>query len=174
MRTKKKIAALLVDSLDDDGYLAQDLGELARLLPAELEISIADLESALAYVQQLDPPGVGARNLRECLSIQLLALSDTTPLREEALKLVNEHLESVAAKNFPLLRKVLGCDDACLQSIYQLITQLNPKPGDNFNATTARYVIPDVIVTKSDKGWAVQLNPDSVPVYTLTIYMPAS
>lgn len=160
---KKKITELLVDSLDDDGYLTQDLEELAKLLPAELEISTTDLKSALAYIQQLDPPGVGARNLRECLSIQLSALPDTTPLRTEALKLVNEHLESVAAKNFPLLRKVLGCDEACLQSVYQLITQLNPKPGDDFSATTARYVIPDVIVTKSVKGWVAQLNSDSAP-----------
>lgn len=160
---KKKITELLVDSLDDDGYLTQDLEELAKLLPAELEISTTDLKSALAYIQQLDPPGVGARNLRECLSIQLSALPDTTPLRTEALKLVNEHLESVAAKNFPLLRKVLGCNEACLQSVYQLITQLNPKPGDDFSATTARYVIPDVIVTKSVKGWVAQLNSDSAP-----------
>ncbi|ABI60520.1 RNA polymerase factor sigma-54 [Nitrosomonas eutropha] len=160
---KKKITALLVDSLDDNGYFTQDLEELAKLLPVELEIDITDLKSALAYIQQLDPPGVGARNLRECLSIQLSALPDATPLRTEALKLVNEHLESVAAKNFPLLRKVLGCDETCLQSVYQLITQLNPKPGDDFNATTARYVIPDVIVTKSAKGWVAQLNSDSVP-----------
>lgn len=160
---KKKIIELLVDCLDDDGYFTQDMEELARLLPAELNISIADLESALTCIQQLDPPGVGARNLQECLSIQLSALPDTTPLREETLKLVNAHLESVAAKNFTLLRKVLNCDEACLQSIYRLITQLNPKPGDNFNATTARYVTPDVIVIKSDNGWEVQLNPDAAP-----------
>ncbi|MCC6917357.1 RNA polymerase factor sigma-54 [Nitrosomonas sp.] len=160
---KKKIAELLVDSLDDDGYLSQDLGELAGLLPAELEISVDDLESALDYVQQLDPPGVGARNLRECLSLQLLALPDNTPLRDEALKLVNTHLENFAAKNFPLLRRVLGCNEACLQSIYQLVTQLNPKPGDDFNVTTARHVIPDVIVARSDNSWVVQLNSGSVP-----------
>lgn len=160
---KKKIAEFLVDSLNDDGYLSQDLDELAELLPAELEISVNDLESALSYVQQLDPPGVGARNLRECLSLQLSALPDNVPLRDEALKLINEHLESFAAKNFPLLRRVLGCNEACLQSIYQLVTQLNPKPGDDFNATTARHVIPDVLVARSDNGWVVQLNTDSAP-----------
>jgi len=131
----KKIAELLVDSLNDDGYLSQDLDELAELLPPELEISTADLESALDYIQQLDPPGVGARNLQECLSLQLKALPGNTPLRDEALKLVNGHLESFAAKNFQLLKKVLDCNETCLQSIYQLITQLNPKPGDDFNTT---------------------------------------
>jgi len=159
----KKIAELLVDSLNDDGYLSQDLDELAELLPPELEISTADLESALDYIQQLDPPGVGARNLQECLSLQLKALPGNTPLRDEALKLVNGHLESFAAKNFQLLKKVLDCNETCLQSIYQLITQLNPKPGDDFNTTTARHVIPDVIVTRSDNGWGVRLNSDSVP-----------
>ena len=159
----KKIAELLVDSLNDDGYLAQDLDELAGLLPPALGISTADLESALDYIQQLDPSGVGARNLQECLSLQLAALPDNTPLRDKALKLVNEHLESFAAKNFQLLKKVLDCNEACLQSIYQLITRLNPRPGDDFNATTARHVIPDVIVTKSDSGWGVRLNSDSVP-----------
>lgn len=159
----KKIAELLVDSLNDDGYLSQDLDELAGLLPPELEISTADLESALDYIQQLDPPGVGARNLQECLSLQLKALPDNTPLRDEALKLVNGHLESFAAKNFQLLKKVLDCNETCLQSIYQLITQLNPKPGDVFNTTTARHVISDVIVTRSDSGWGVRLNSDSIP-----------
>ncbi len=160
---KKKIIELLVDCLDDDGYFSQDIEELARLLPAELSISVADLESALTCIQQLDPPGVGARDLRECLFIQLSALPVTTPLREEALKLVNEHLEAIAAKNFSLLKKILDCDEARLQSIYQLITQLDPKPGDNFNVTTADYVTPDVIAIKSEKGWMAQLNPGSAP-----------
>lgn len=160
---KKKIIELLVDCLDDDGYFSQDIEELARLLPAELSISVADLESALTCIQQLDPPGVGARDLRECLFIQLSALPVTTPLREEALKLVNEHLEAIAAKNFSLLKKVLDCDETRLQSIYQLITQLDPKPGDNFNVTTADYVTPDVIAIKSEKGWMAQLNPGSAP-----------
>lgn len=160
---RKKIAGLLVDSLNDDGYLSQDLGELAELLPPELEINTTDLEAALEYIQQLDPPGVGARSLQECLLLQLQALPDDTPLREDALTVVNKHLESFAAKNFQLLRKALGCNEADLQSIYQLITRLNPKPGDEFNATTARHVIPDVIVSKLDSSWVVQLNPDSFP-----------
>ena len=159
----KKIAGLLVDSLNDDGYLCQDLDELAGLLPPELEISTEDLKLALNYIQQLDPPGIGARNLQECLSLQLAALPDNTPLRDKALKLVNEHLESFAAKNFQLLKKVLDCNEACLQSIYQLITRLNPRPGDDFNVATARYIIPDVIVTRLDNGWGVRLNSDSIP-----------
>lgn len=160
---EKKIAELLIDSLDDNGYFTQDIKELVELLPTELNISIADLELTLALIQQLDPLGVGARNLRECLTIQLLALPDTTPLREEAIRLINEHLESIATKNFSLLKKIINCDDNQLHSIYQLITQLNPKPGDAFNTTTARYVIPDVIVSKENNEWIAQLNYDAAP-----------
>lgn len=160
---KRKIAELLIDSLDDDGYLTQDLDELIHLFPTELGISIEDLRTTLEYIQQLDPPGVGARNLQECLSLQLRALPEDLPLRKEALELVNNHLESLASKNFRLLRKILGCDEIRLQSIQQLITQLNPRPGARFSATTTRYIIPDVIVTKLDKNWTARLNPDSMP-----------
>ena len=160
---KNKIAGLLIDSLDGDGYLTQDLDELTNLLQTELGISPDDLREALEYIQQLDPPGVGARNLQECLMLQLLALPDNIPYRKEALILVREHLGSLASKNFRLLKKVLDCDETCLQSIQQLITQLNPRPGSDFNSTTARYITPDVIVTKLDNNWVVQLNPDSVP-----------
>lgn len=160
---EKKMAELLIDSLDDDGYFTQDIQELAELLPSELNISTTDLESTLLLIQQLDPLGIGARNLQECLTIQLAALPDSTPLRAEALRLISDHLESVATKNFALLKKIINCDDDQLQSIYQLITQLNPKPGDAFNATTARYVIPDIIISKINDEWVVQLNPDAVP-----------
>ncbi|MGG7054979.1 RNA polymerase factor sigma-54 [Nitrosomonas sp. ANs5] len=160
---KKKIAGLLIDSLDEEGYLTQDLDELTHMLEAELGIGIEDWQAALEYVQQLDPPGVGARDLKECLMLQLHALPENTPFRKEALELVSEHLESLAAKNFRQLKKVLDCDETCLQSIQQLITRLNPRPGACFNTSTARYITPDVIVAKLNNNWAVRLNPDSVP-----------
>lgn len=160
---KKKIAELLIDSLDEDGYLTQDLDELTALLQTELGISPDDLRAVLEYIQQLDPPGIGARNLRECLMLQILALPANMPYRNEALRVVNEYLDSLASKNFRLLKKVLGCGEARLQSIQQLITQLNPKPGSYFNSTAARYIIPDVIAIRIDNNWEVRLNPDSIP-----------
>lgn len=159
---EKNIAGLLVDCLNDDGYLVQNLDELCELLPAELEISKADLESGLKHVQTLDPTGIGARNLRECLSLQLSSLQDMPSLREDALKLVNEHLDSFAAKNFQQLKKVLNCDDVRLQAIYQLITRLNPRPGANYGSATARYITPDVVVVRSEQGWVVQLNTNTI------------
>jgi RNA polymerase sigma-54 factor len=160
---ERKIVGLLIDSLNDDGYLAQDLEELVSLLPPELGISIDDLHIALEYLQHLDPPGVGARNLRECLVMQLRALPEYTPYRAQALVLVNNHLDSLASRDFCTIKKLLPCDDECLRSIQHMITRLNPRPGTAFSSTVARYIIPDVIVTKVNGSWVANLNPEAMP-----------
>src|SRR5690606_17889825 len=123
---QRQIVNLLIHSLDDDGYLTQDIDELLRQLPSRLTASRTELQAALEYLQQLDPPGVGARNLQECLSLQIRALPADTPSRQQALELVENHLEIFAAKNFRLLQKILGCNETCLQRIQQMITQLHP------------------------------------------------
>jgi RNA polymerase sigma-54 factor len=159
----RKIVGLLIDSLNDDGYLVQDLQELVDLLPPELEIDIDDLHIARELLQHLDPPGVGARNLRECLVMQLQALPDDTPYREQALLLVGSHLESLASRDFGSIKKLLHCDDECLRSVQNLIMRLNPRPGMAFNSAVARYIIPDVIVTKVGGAWVANLNPEAMP-----------
>ncbi|MDN5753974.1 MAG: RNA polymerase factor sigma-54, partial [Nitrosospira sp.] len=159
----RKIVGLLIDSLNDDGYLAQDLEELVSLLPPELGIGIDDLHIALGYLQHLDPPGVGARNLRECLDMQLQALPEYTPYRDQALLLVNNHLDSLASRDFFTIKKLLPCDDECLRSIQHMITRLNPRPGMAFGSAVARYIIPDVIVTKINGAWLANLNPEAMP-----------
>ncbi len=159
----KKIVGLLIDSLDDDGYLVQDLEELVDLLPPELAIDIDDLHIALEHLQHLDPPGIGARNLRECLVMQLHALPEYTPYREQALLLVNNHLDSLASRDFCTIKKLLHCDDDCLRSIQYTITRLNPRPGMAFSSAVARYIIPDVIVTKIGGAWVASLNPEAMP-----------
>lgn len=160
---QRQIVNLLIHSLDDDGYLTQDIDELLRQLPSRLTASRTELQAALEYLQQLDPPGVGARNLQECLSLQIRALPADTPSRQQALELVENHLEIFAAKNFRLLQKILGCNETCLQHIQQMITQLHPKPGSDFNSTLAHYIVPDIIVVRSDKNWLVKLNQEAVP-----------
>jgi RNA polymerase sigma-54 factor len=159
----QKIIGLLIDSLDDDGYLAQDLEELVQLLPPELAIGIDDLHIALEHLQHLDPPGVGARNLKECLLMQLRALPQGTPHLDEALLLVNYHLESLASRDFSAIKKKLRCDDDCLRAIQQMITRLNPRPGTTFSSAVARYIIPDIIVTKISGSWVASLNPEALP-----------
>lgn len=157
------LVRILIDSLDDDGYLKQDLRELLNMLPVELDIRLEDLEAALKCLQQLEPTGVGARNLQECLTLQLQALPEETPYRKEALLLVEHDLEALASKDFRQIKKSLHCDDNCLRSVQQLIARLNPRPGDAFNSMTSRYIIPDVIVTKFNSAWEARLNPDAIP-----------
>ena len=159
----KKITGLLIDSLNDDGYLAQDLEELVSLLPPELEIDIDDLNTALERLQHLDPPGVGACNLKECLVMQLQALPKDTPCRDQALLIVNDHLKSLASRDFSGIKKLLRCDDNDLRIVQSLITHLNPRPGAEFSYAVAHYIIPDVIVTKTNSTWVANLNPEAMP-----------
>lgn len=159
----RKVVGLLIDALDENGYLAQDLAELAELLPAELEITLDDLETALVQLQHLDQPGLGARNLGECLALQLKALPEDTPQRELAIRLVSQHLETLAAHDFAKIRKLLRCSDDELRSAQHLIVGLNPKPGAEFDHSVADYVIPDVIVEKHRNKWRARLNTEAMP-----------
>jgi RNA polymerase sigma-54 factor len=159
----RKVVGLLIDALDENGYLAQDLEELAELLPAELEITLDDLETALVQLQHLDQPGLGARNLGECLALQLKALPKDTPQRDLAISLVSNHLDLLAAHDFARIKKLLRCSDDDLRAAQHLITDLNPKPGTEFDQSVADYVMPDVIVEKHRNKWRARLNVEAMP-----------
>jgi len=158
-----RLVALLIDSLDDDGYLTQSLEELVAFLPAELEVGLDELQIALKHLQHLEPAGVGARSLGECLALQLATLPPDTPHLGAALETARNHLEVLAARDFTRLKKMLRCDDAALRATQKLITGLNPKPGRNFSSEETRYVVSDVIVKKSKGVWLAALNPDAMP-----------
>jgi RNA polymerase sigma-54 factor len=159
----QKLVTLLIDSLDDDGYLHQDLDELTGMLPPELEIEVEELHVALKHLQNLDPPGVGARDLGECLRLQLEILPEATPFCAQALDVVKNHLDALAARDFSRLKKLLHCDDATLRGIKNLITGLNPRPGSAYSSGDTRYIIPDVVVRKIKGVWLAALNPDAMP-----------
>lgn len=158
-----QIVGMLIDALDENGYLAQDLSELVELLPEELAITLDDLETALVQLQYLDQPGLGARNLSECLALQLKALPEETPQRDLAIRLVCDHLDLIAAHDFAKIKKLLRCSDDNLRTAQSLIVSLNPKPGAEFDLSVADYVIPDVIVEKHKNKWRVRLNRDAMP-----------
>lgn len=160
---ERKIISLLIDSLDEDGYLIQDLEELLEMLPVELGIGLADLESALKCLQCFDPPGVGARNLKECLVLQLQAMSDEVVCRDQAIIVVREYLELLAAHDFVQIKKRLACSDESLRAVQKLIAHLNPKPGAQFNAHNERYIVPDVTVSKKHDVWVAKLNANAFP-----------
>ena len=159
----RKVVGLLIDTLDENGYLAQDLDELVELLPPELEITLDDLETALVQLQHLDQPGLAARNLGECLALQLKALPEDTPQRDLAIRLVSQHLDLVAAHDFTKIKRVMRCCDDELRAAQHLITGLNPKPGAEFGQSVADFVVPDVVVEKHQNKWRARLNAEAMP-----------
>ena len=159
----RKLVALLVDALDEDGYLTQPLEEIAAMLPDELAIEADELAIALKHLQNLDPTGVGARSPAECLELQLLALPESTTGFAVALRIVREQLPLLAARDFAKLKKLFGCDDASLRTAQRLIQSLNPRPGGAYSALETRYVVADVIVRKTKGVWTASLNPDAMP-----------
>jgi RNA polymerase sigma-54 factor len=159
----RQIVAALIDALDEDGYLKTTLEELFELFPEELDIDADELSIALRHLQCMEPAGVGARDAAECLSLQLKALPDSTPFRGDALKLVQNHLPLLAARDFGKLKRLLHADDTCLRGVRTLITSLNPRPGAGFSKTEANYVIPDVVVRKVRGRWIAALNEAAMP-----------
>ena len=159
----KQLIGLLIDALDDNAYLSQSLEEIFDFLPPELEITLDDLETALVQLQHLDEPGIGARNLSECLSLQLHAMPSGTPYLQLAQRLVSDYLDLLAAHDFAKLKKILHCDDTALRAVQDLIVHLQPRPGSAFEQSASDYVIPDVLVERANGLWRARLNPEAMP-----------
>jgi RNA polymerase sigma-54 factor len=157
------IGEAIVDALNDDGYLTESCTDIARSLSADLPVTDDDVEEVLAFVQTLDPAGVGARSLAECLSLQLAQLDDGTPGRALALGIARDHLQAVADKDLAALRRALGVDEDTLQVALALLRSCHPRPGSAFEGAQPEYVVPDVFVRRTDQGWSVELNAGSVP-----------
>lgn len=158
------LAILLVDVVNDDGYLEQSLEDIAESLPPELEIDPLELHTALQLIQHLDPIGIGARNLAECLALQLQSMPEETPHLDLALQVVAEHLPLLAARDYARLKKALHCDDDTLRSVQHLITQLNPRPGADFTSIGHdHYIQHEIIVRKVRGNWVASLNNEVVP-----------
>ncbi len=158
----RALVRFVIEALDDDGYLNQSLEELLPLLPEALDFDLDDLNIALRHVQNLEPAGVGARSVQECLSLQLRALP-AGATRDLALKIVEHHLALLAERNFVKLKRLLSCDDEALRAAHALICRLDPHPGSRYAAQETRYIIPDVVVRKLHGQWTVSLNPEAVP-----------
>lgn len=160
----RRLVALLIESLDEDGYLAVGLDELAAMLPDELDVEQRELEAALKLLQSFDPIGVGARNLSECLWLQLNAMPADTPFLDAAKSVVREHLDLLAEREYGKLKKILDItQDRDFIAVRRLITSLDPRPGALYAPVDTRYVVPDVVVKKVKGMWVVSLNPDVMP-----------
>ncbi|WP_432381210.1 RNA polymerase factor sigma-54 [Duganella sp. P38] len=160
----RALVELIIDGLDENGYLEESLDDIHARLPEELEVEGAELQTALKLLQSFDPAGVGARSAAECLAIQIRRLPGV-PLvtRRMALAIVENHLAWFAQRDFNKLKKALLCDDEDLREAQAVIRQCNPHPGAAFASDVSDYVVPDVIVKKSRNGWQVSLNNDVMP-----------
>lgn len=158
------IATAIIDSIDEHGYLSTSVEAIHEGLLNQLqELELDEVEAVLHRVQNFDPPGVGAVNLVDCLAIQLRQMPLDTPWREEALILVLDHLEYLAAQNQTQLKRLLGLEDDQLAHVVALIRSLDPRPGSRIESSDSQYIIPDVFVLKKNGSWQVTLNPDIAP-----------
>lgn len=155
------IGEALVDAFNDDGYLTVELDEINASI--DDEVSTEEIEATLAKVQGLDPVGVGARTLSECIVLQLRQLDDATPCLQLAVELASAHLDLVATQSHGELRRTLRITEEDLHTALALIKGCNPKPGQTVSPVATQYVIPDVFVRKIDRRWQVEISPTGVP-----------
>jgi RNA polymerase sigma-54 factor len=157
------IARAIVYSVNDDGYLTESLEEIAGTLRPEIECEAAEVEAVLAGVQALDPPGVGARSVGECIELQLRQLDPATPGFNTAIQIARHHLELVAEREHSLLRRELRASDEEIASALALVRSCHPRPGSTVSTGAAEYVVPDVFVRRTEHGWAVEINAATLP-----------
>ena len=158
----RALVALLIDVLDDDGYLTQPREEIAALFESAAAVDVEELGIALRHLQNLEPAGVGARSPSECLLLQLRALKHH-PACALASEIASKHLELLAARDYARLRSLTGANEETLRAAQKLIQSLNPRPGAAFANVETRYMIPDVIVRKVKSVWRASLNPEAMP-----------
>jgi RNA polymerase sigma-54 factor len=166
--TDRIIAHTLIDAIDDDGFLAQSLESIHKLLAdepdsAEDQLDISEVEAVLHRIQQFDPVGVGARGLGESLRLQLCQYDPATPWLKEAKILIRDHLNLLGSRDYNQLGRRMGLARDDLQHVVHLIQSLNPRPGSKFSDMKPEYIIPDVFVTRHKGQWRIELNTDAIP-----------
>jgi RNA polymerase sigma-54 factor len=152
----KEIGTFIIGNIDEDGYLRATGEEIAAAGPYDS----ADVEKAIATIQSLDPIGVGARDLRECLLLQLEFLEVDNPLVEA---IVRDHWDMFMQRHFVQISKALGVDMKTLEGVVEIIKHLDPKPGRKYSNERAIYVEPDVYIQKVGDEYIIVLNEDGMP-----------
>ncbi len=161
----RALVSVLIDALDENGYLTTPLDVMSSLLPPEPDIELDEWRTALYLLQSFDPPGVGAASLSQCLTLQLdqLASSIDPPVLDCAREMARNHLDLLAAGHTARLRDALDCSQDTLRAAHALLLTLNPKPGRAWAASVADYVIPEILVRKLRGRWQAALNPAVMP-----------
>jgi RNA polymerase sigma-54 factor len=157
------VVEIVIDGLDDDGYLRQTPEELLSALPEGITVSAEDVDVAVRFVQSLDPPGIGARSLAECLSLQLDRFGDEGEELAVAKQIVRQHLDLLALHDSTRLAHKLGVPEETIRRANVFIRKLNPRPGGQFSESQARYVVADVIARKVNGKWIASIHPQALP-----------
>lgn len=159
----KAIAVTIIDVLDQDGYLSTPLEEIVPLLDDEIEAGLEEVAAVLRLIQMMEPTGVGARDLKECLALQLAQQVSDTPWLDKAREAVNCHMDLLASHDYSQLMKKLALDRNQLSEIIALIQSLNPRPARQIQDEAVEYIVPDIYVKKLNEHWVVELNADATP-----------
>ncbi|EKE85378.1 RNA polymerase factor sigma-54 [Idiomarina xiamenensis] len=156
------IATAIIEAINDAGYLTLSIEELVEAVNLP-EVELEEVCMVLKRVQLFDPIGVGARDVAECLLLQLRQIPDEVAAKSHACTVVQHYMPLLANRDYRGLARKLRVKEDELKDIVGLIQQLNPRPGDNIVQSEPDYVIPDVTVNKKGMRWVVELNPDSMP-----------
>ncbi len=157
------IALSIIDGLDNEGMLTIPLTDIIESAPETWKLEIEEVEAVLHLIQHLDPLGIAARDLGECLTIQLDSLPDNTPWKQEAVTIVQQYIQQLANRDYTLIARKTRLKELQLKEVLSLILSLNPKPGSNIAANKVEYIEPDVFVSKRNDRWVVELNQKSAP-----------
>jgi RNA polymerase sigma-54 factor len=161
--TDRSIATAIIDAIDNNGRLTISPEEILEGMPAEPAVELDEVMAVLHRVQQFDPPGVGGRDLRECLLIQMQQLDPATPWLREAKLVVDKYILLLGSRDYMQLMRRSRLRENELREVLKLIQTLNPSPGSMITGGTAEYVVPDVFVRKIRGRWTVELNPEIAP-----------
>lgn len=161
--TDREIATMLIDGVDNDGYLHTTIDDILGSMDPELGVEEDEVVAVLKRLQQFDPAGVFARDLRECLLLQLHQLPADTPWLSEAKLVIAEHIALLGSKDYPTLMRKARLKEEELKAVLRLVKELNPKPGSGISSEQPEYVVPDVIVRNIRDEWRVELNPEIAP-----------
>jgi len=160
----KVIAETIIDSLNDDGFLDCTLENILETIGSELEeTGLEEVEAVLKIIQSLDPVGVGARDLKECLLIQLRQFDQEKQKVQKAKELIDGYFDILAIHDYKQLMKKLKLTEKELEKIISFIQTMNPRPGGHINNTRTEYIIPDINVEKENNKWTVRINRGAIP-----------
>jgi RNA polymerase sigma-54 factor len=160
---ERAIGRAIIDAINDDGYLTEGFDTIAATLKPEIGVSEAEIAAVLRIVQGLDPVGVAARDVGECVGLQLRALDPDTPGLATAQAIAQGHLDQVANRELALLRRELKVSEEELEQALVLVRGCHPRPGAQISSSAPQYVVPDVFVRRTTNGWTVEMNSATLP-----------